>query len=67
VDRKDGRERLPVNNIGPVTVTTPGDRQIVVTRLFDAPRPLVLLYLLDVYAVHIIAYDKCLRCLHCRC
>ena len=34
----DGR---PVNNIGPVTVTTPSDRQIVVTRLFDAPRALV--------------------------
>jgi uncharacterized protein YndB with AHSA1/START domain len=30
-----------VNNIGPVTITTPGDSQIVVTRLFDAPRALV--------------------------
>jgi len=30
-----------VNNIGPVTITTPGDRQIVVTRVFDAPRALV--------------------------
>jgi uncharacterized protein YndB with AHSA1/START domain len=30
-----------VHNIGPVTITTPGDRQIVVTRLFDAPRGLV--------------------------
>ena len=30
-----------MNNIGPVTITTPGDRQIVVTRLFDAPRALV--------------------------
>ena len=30
-----------MNNIGPVTITTPNDRQIVVTRLFDAPRALV--------------------------
>ena len=30
-----------MNNIGPVTITTPGDRQIVVTRLFNAPRLLV--------------------------
>jgi uncharacterized protein YndB with AHSA1/START domain len=30
-----------VNNIGSVTITTPGDRQIVITRLFDAPRALV--------------------------
>jgi uncharacterized protein YndB with AHSA1/START domain len=30
-----------VNNFGAVTITTPGDRQIVVTRLFDAPRALV--------------------------
>ena len=30
-----------MNNLGPVTVTTPGDRQIVITRLFDAPRTLV--------------------------
>jgi uncharacterized protein YndB with AHSA1/START domain len=30
-----------VNNIGPVTITTPSDRQIVITRLFDAPRALV--------------------------
>ena len=40
----DGRsdiETAPVNDIGPVTITTPGDRQIVVTRLFDAPRALV--------------------------
>ena len=39
--RRGDRERVPVNNIGPVTITTPSDRQIVVTRLFDAPRPLV--------------------------
>jgi uncharacterized protein YndB with AHSA1/START domain len=30
-----------MNNIGPVTVTIPGDRQIVITRIFDAPRALV--------------------------
>ena len=30
-----------MNNIGPVTITTPNDRQIVVTRLFDAPRAVV--------------------------
>jgi uncharacterized protein YndB with AHSA1/START domain len=41
VERRGARERVPVNNIGPVTITTPSDRQIVVTRLFDAPRALV--------------------------
>ena len=30
-----------MHNIGPVTITTPSDRQIVITRLFDAPRALV--------------------------
>jgi uncharacterized protein YndB with AHSA1/START domain len=30
-----------VNHIGAVTIATPGDREIVVTRLFDAPRPVV--------------------------
>ena len=30
-----------MKNIGPVTITTPNDRQIVVTRLFDAPRAVV--------------------------
>ena len=30
-----------MNHIGSVTVVTPGDRQIVVTRSFDAPRALV--------------------------
>ena len=35
------RELAPGNSIGPVTITTPGDRQIVVTRVFDAPRALV--------------------------
>lgn len=35
------RETALVNNIGRVTITTPGDRQIMITRLFDAPRILV--------------------------
>ena len=39
--RRGDTERVPVNNIGPVTIATPSDRQIVVTRLFDAPRALV--------------------------
>ena len=30
-----------MNNIGAVTITTPGDSQIVLTRTFDAPRALV--------------------------
>jgi uncharacterized protein YndB with AHSA1/START domain len=30
-----------VNNFGAVNVTTPGDRRIVITRAFDAPRTLV--------------------------
>jgi uncharacterized protein YndB with AHSA1/START domain len=41
VNGKADREIALVNNIGPVTITTPGDRQIVVTRSFDAPRALV--------------------------
>jgi uncharacterized protein YndB with AHSA1/START domain len=41
VDERGDRRTGPMNNIGPVTITTPGDRQIVVTRLFDAPRALV--------------------------
>ena len=41
MDGRSDRETAPVNNIGPVTITTPGDRQIVVTRIFDAPRALV--------------------------
>jgi uncharacterized protein YndB with AHSA1/START domain len=40
VDR-GGPEATLVNDIGAVTITTPGDRQIVITRLFDAPRALV--------------------------
>ena len=34
-------EIAPLKNIGLVTITTPGDRQIVVTRIFDAPRAIV--------------------------
>lgn len=41
MDGRASRETAPVNNIGPVTITTPGNRQIVVTRLFDAPRAVV--------------------------
>jgi len=41
VDGRSDRETAPPNNIGAVTITTPGDRQIVVTRLFNAPRGLV--------------------------
>lgn len=41
MDKKSDRETAPVNNFGAVTITTPGDRQIEVTRLFDAPRALV--------------------------
>ena len=41
MDGRGDRERAPVHNIGSVTITTPGDRQIVVTRLFDAPRAVV--------------------------
>ena len=41
MDGKDERQAAPMNNIGSVTITTPGDRQIVITRLFDAPRALV--------------------------
>ena len=41
MDARGDRETAPLNNIGAVTITTPGDSQIVVTRLFDAPRALV--------------------------
>jgi uncharacterized protein YndB with AHSA1/START domain len=41
VDGRSDRESAPLKNIGPVTITTPGDRQIVVTRIFDAPRAVV--------------------------
>ena len=41
MDGRSDRESAPPKNIGLVTITTPGDRQIVVTRIFDAPRPVV--------------------------
>ena len=41
MDGTDESQAASMNNIGPVTITTPGDRQIVITRLFDAPRTLV--------------------------
>ena len=41
MDVRGDRETAPLNNIGAVTITTPGDLQIVVTRIFDAPRALV--------------------------
>lgn len=41
MDGKSDRESGPVNNIGPVTIAIPGDRQIVITRIFDAPRAVV--------------------------
>jgi uncharacterized protein YndB with AHSA1/START domain len=41
MDGRSDTDAAPLNNIGPVTITTPGDHQIVVTRLFDAPRALV--------------------------
>ena len=41
MDGRGDRETAPLDSIGPVTITTPGDSQIVVTRLFDAPRAVV--------------------------
>ena len=41
MDGRSDRETAPLKNIGAVTIRTPGDRQIVVTRLFEAPRTLV--------------------------
>ena len=41
MDGRRDREAAPVKNIGVVSITTPGDCQIVITRLFDAPRILV--------------------------
>jgi len=38
---RSDRESAPLRNIGPVTIATPGDCQIVITRIFDAPRALV--------------------------
>ncbi len=41
MERTGDEGESPVNNIGLVAITTPTDRQIVVTRVFDAPRALV--------------------------
>ena len=41
MDGRSARESAPMKSIGPVTIATPGDRQIVVTRIFDAPRAIV--------------------------
>lgn len=40
MDRKSERQTAPTN-FGAVEVTLPGDRQIVITRSFDAPRAIV--------------------------
>lgn len=41
MDGRGDMETALVNKGGSVTITTPGDCQIVITRLFDAPRVLV--------------------------
>ena len=41
MDARGVGESALLNNIGSVGITTPGDRHIVITRLFDAPRSLV--------------------------
>lgn len=41
MDGRSDKETGAVNHIGPVTITTPGDRLIVVSRVFDAPREIV--------------------------
>ena len=41
MDGRDAIEEAQVNNIGSVTISTPDDRRIVITRFFDAPRTLV--------------------------
>jgi uncharacterized protein YndB with AHSA1/START domain len=41
MDPRSNSEIAPTSNFGATTVTIPGDRQIVVTRLFDAPRAVV--------------------------
>jgi uncharacterized protein YndB with AHSA1/START domain len=37
----NSKGRPPMNDAGRLTITTPSDRQIAMTRLFDAPRELV--------------------------
>src|SRR6516162_7976705 len=41
MDGRGDTDPARLSNFGPITITTPGDRQIVVARLFDAPRALV--------------------------
>jgi uncharacterized protein YndB with AHSA1/START domain len=41
VDPRSHKVRSPVRNIGRLKVTTPADRQIVMTRIFDASRAVV--------------------------
>lgn len=41
MDERIDREAAPSKNIGQVGIATPGDRRIVITRIFDAPRALV--------------------------
>ena len=41
MEGRSDKESAPLKKIGPVKITTPGDRQIVVTRIFDAPRAVV--------------------------
>lgn len=38
---RSDEERSPVKNIGTVEITTPTDRGLVITRIFDAPRAMV--------------------------
>jgi uncharacterized protein YndB with AHSA1/START domain len=39
--RNDGRKRLAMDETRPTTVTTPSDRELVITRAFAAPRTVV--------------------------
>ena len=41
MDARSDKERSPVKNIGTVKIRTPTDRDIVITRIFDAPRAVV--------------------------
>jgi uncharacterized protein YndB with AHSA1/START domain len=41
MDARGAKQSLPVKNIGTVSVATSTDREIVITRIFDAPRAVV--------------------------
>ncbi len=41
MDARSDEKRSPMKNTGTFSVTTPTDREIVMTRIFDAPRSLV--------------------------